>query len=204
MIPRPIGWISSLSADGVANLAPYSYFNAVAHDQPHVMFSSIGLKDTLRNIRQTQEFVCNIVTMEVIEKMNFTATNFPGEEDEFGWAGLTPGPSRLVRPSRVVQAKAHLECRCREIVAAGNGQIVIGEVVHIHVQASAWEAGRVSPRRLDPVCRLSGSGYARLGDIYRLPRETWRSSETGRGDAQAGPSMPRLARSDSGEVETVE
>ena len=174
VIPRPIGWISTVSADGVNNLAPHSYFNAVAHDPPHVMFSSSGIKDTLRNIKAVPEFVVNIVTLDLVERMNFTSTDFPETEDEFSWADLTPTPSRRVRPLRVGVAKSHLECCCSDIVQAGNGHIVIGEVVHIHVEPSVWKNGRIDPALLNPVCRLAGSGYAQLGNIFDIPRPAWR------------------------------
>ncbi len=188
VVPRPIGWISTVSSQGIPNLAPYSYFNAVAHNPPHVMFSSIGAKDSLRNVEETGEFVANIVTMGVIEHMNFTATDFPSEENEFGWAGLTPATAHTVSPARVKEAKAHLECRSVQIVPAGNGNIVIGEVLHIHVDPSVWENGRVSPEKLDPVCRLAGNNYARLGEIFRLERPLWDNVKNTTGDE----SMPRL------------
>ena len=110
VIPRPIAWMSSLSADGVRNIAPHSFFNAVATDPPHVMVSSTGVKDSVRNIRATKEFVLNIVTMDVLDDMVFTSTDFPPEEDEFDWSGLTPVPSAKVAPPRIAEAKAHLEC----------------------------------------------------------------------------------------------
>jgi len=191
IIPRPIGWISTVSSQGVPNLAPYSYFNAVAHNPPHVMFSSVGKKDSLRNVEETGEFVANIVTMVVVERMNFTSTDFPSEENEFGWAGLTPVKSKQVSPCRVREAKAHFECRSVQIVPAGNGNIVIGEVVHIHIDQSVWEDGRVSPEKLDPVCRLAGSGYARLGEIFLLDRPAWDNVKQTTGDE----SMPRLEQS---------
>ncbi|MBW3658274.1 MAG: flavin reductase family protein, partial [Actinobacteria bacterium] len=119
VIPRPIAWVSTVDAEGRRNLAPHSYFNVVAHEPPHVVFSSSGVKDTLRNVRATGEFVVNLVTMDVVEAMNFTATDFPSDEDEFGWAEVTPVPSRTVAPARVAEARAHLECRVVETVAAG-------------------------------------------------------------------------------------
>lgn len=193
VIPRPIGWISSVSSQGIPNLAPYSYFNAVAHNPPYIMFSSIGMKDSLRNVEENGEFVANIVTMDVVERMNFTSTDFPSEENEFGWAGLTPITSRIVAPDRVKEAKAHFECRGVQIVPAGNGNIVIGEVLHIHVDQSAWENGRISPEKLDPVCRLAGSDYARLGEIFRLERPVWNNIKNTTGDE----SMPRLRQTAS-------
>ncbi len=173
IIPRPIAWVSSQDADGRRNVAPHSFFNMVAHTPPHVMFSSIGEKDTVRNVRATGEFVCNIVTMDVVEQMNFTSTNFPPDEDEFAWAGLTPAPAARVAAPRVAEAKAHLECRMTREVEVGNGRLVLGEVVHVHVDPSVWAAGRIDPAKLDPVARLAGSGYAQLGELFKLVRPRW-------------------------------
>lgn len=189
VIPRPIAWVSTIGEDGVRNVAPHSYFNVVAHDPPHVMFSSSGEKDTLRNVRAEGEFVVNLVTMDVVEAMNFTATDFPGHEDEFDWAGLTAEPSQRVAPPRVAEAAAHLECEVREIVRAGNGNIVIGEVVHIHVADRVWRGGRVDPELLDPVCRLAGTRYARLGPVFQLPRPSWDRDVRGTAHGEA---IPRL------------
>ncbi|MBW3619523.1 MAG: flavin reductase family protein [Actinobacteria bacterium] len=189
VIPRPIAWVSTLDATGRRNLAPHSYFNVVAHDPPHVVFSSSGVKDTLRNVRATGEFVANLVSMEVVEAMNFTSTDFPPEEDEFTWAGVTPVPSRSVAPPRVAEARAALECRVVETVAAGNGTIVVGEVTHISVDPAVWRDGRVDPQLLDPVCRLAGTRYARLGEVFQLPRPSWSRDVEG---TQPGAAIPRL------------
>lgn len=189
VIPRPIAWVSTLSEDGVRNLAPHSYFNVIAHEPPHVIFSSSGVKDTLRNVRASGEFVVNLVTQHVVEAMNFTATDFPSGEDEFDWAGVTAAPSRTVAPFRVAEAKAHLECRVSDIVEAGNGNLVIGEVTHIHVDDSVWKDGRVDPELLDPVCRLAGTRYATLGEIFKLDRPSWGTDVTA--DDKADPPIPR-------------
>lgn len=174
VVPRPIAWVSTYGADGVRNLAPHSYFNVVAHRPPHVVFSSASEKDTLRNVRARGEFVVNIVSMGLVEAMNTTSADFPADEDEFAWAGLEAEPATVVDAPRVAAAPAHLECRFVQEVAAGNGTIVIGEVVHVHVAASVWRDGRVDPTLLAPVGRLAGSGYAGLGEIFRLRRPTWR------------------------------
>jgi flavin reductase (DIM6/NTAB) family NADH-FMN oxidoreductase RutF len=186
VIPRPIAWVSTRSPSGIRNVAPHSYFNVVAHDPPHVIFSSSGEKDTLRNVQLTGEFVVNLVTQDVVEPMNFTATDFPPEEDEFTWAGLTEAPAQSVHAPRVAEAKAHLECRLVQVVPAGNGNIVIGRVRHMHVDPSVWADGRVDPARYDPVCRLAGTGYATLGEVFKLPRPRWEDvqhTEPGSGEA---------------------
>lgn len=190
VIPRPIAWVSTLSTDGVRNLAPHSYFNMMSNDPPHVVFGSSGVKDTLTNLRETREFVVNLVTMDVVEQMNFTSTDFPPGEDEFTWAQLTEAPSQTVKAPRVAEAKAHFECEVVDIVPAGNGHIVIGKVRHLHVDASVWKDGRVDPELLDPVCRLAGTGYATLGEVFKLPRPSWSADVEG---TEPGAAIPRLS-----------
>jgi flavin reductase (DIM6/NTAB) family NADH-FMN oxidoreductase RutF len=189
VVPRPIAWVSTRSPSGIRNVAPHSYFNLVSHDPPHVIFSSTGEKDTLRNVQLTGEFVVNLVTQDVIEPMNYTATDFPPEEDEFSWAGLTEAPAQRVGAPRVAEAKAHLECRLVQVVPAGNGNIVIGRVVHVHVDPSVWHEGRVDPVRYDPVLRLAGTGYATLGEVFKLPRPRW--DEVQHTEPGSGEGMPR-------------
>ena len=183
VVQRPIGWISTISQSGVRNLAPYSYFNLMGSDPAYVAFGSTGVKDSLRNLREVPEFVANIVTMHLLEQMNFTSGDFPRDEDEFGWAGLTPVPAAKVRPFRVGEAKAHLECEVAQIVTDRNTNIVLGRIVHAHVDRSVWNNGRVDPRLLDPVCRLSGSGYAALGGLVNVQRPQWKNIEGTSGQA---------------------
>jgi len=175
VIPRPIGWVSTISASGVRNLAPYSYFNLMGSDPFYVAFGSTGVKDSLMNLREVPEFVANIVTMHLLEQMNFTSADYPRDEDEYSWAGLTPMASAKVRPPRVGEAKAHLECEVVQVVSDRNTHIVLGRIVHAHVDTSVWKDGRVDPRLLDPVCRLSGSGYASLGELFSVQRPEWKN-----------------------------
>jgi flavin reductase (DIM6/NTAB) family NADH-FMN oxidoreductase RutF len=174
VIPRPIGWMSTVSAAGVRNLAPYSYFNLMGSDPFYVAFGSTGVKDTLTNVRETKQFVANIATLHLLEKMNFTSGDFPGDEDEFGWAGLTPVPSAKVLPPRVGEARAHLECELVQVVDDRNTHIVLGRIVHAHVDPSVWKDGRVDAKLLDPICRLSGSAYGSLGDLFSVQRPKWK------------------------------
>jgi flavin reductase (DIM6/NTAB) family NADH-FMN oxidoreductase RutF len=190
VVPRPIGWISTVSRSGVRNLAPYSYFNLMGSDPAYVAFGSTGVKDSLTNLREVPEFVANIVTMHLLERMNFTSGDFPRDEDEFGWAGLTPIPAAKVRPFRVAEAKAHLECEVAQIVSDRNTNIVLGRIVHAHVDPSVWRNGRVDPQLLDPVCRLSGSGYAALGTLVNIQRPQWTNIEGTFGQE----AMPRTER----------
>jgi flavin reductase (DIM6/NTAB) family NADH-FMN oxidoreductase RutF len=187
VIPRPIAWVSTVDGDGIANVAPHSYFNVVSNDPPHVVFSSTGVKDTLRNVRATGEFVVNLVTMPVVEQMNFTATDFPADEDELTWARLTRQPSVTVAPPRVGEAQAHLECVLRHELPVGNGNLVVGEVTRIHVAPEVWRDGRVDPELYDPVCRLAGTRYARLGEIFQLPRPSWEQDVKGTSPGEAIP-----------------
>jgi flavin reductase (DIM6/NTAB) family NADH-FMN oxidoreductase RutF len=190
VIPRPIGWISTISAKGISNVAPYSYFNMMGNDPPYVAFASTGIKDSLRNLREVPQFVANIVTMHVLEKMNFTSTDFPHDESEFGWAELTPGPSAKVKPFRVLEAKAHIECEVKEIFTDHNTNIILGRIVHTHVTPSVWKDGRIDPRLLDPVCRLSGSGYAQLGELVNVARPFWKDVK----DTKGKEAMPRAVK----------
>lgn len=190
VVPRPVGWISTVSASGVRNVAPYSYFNLMGSDPFFCAFGSTGVKDSLTNIREVPEFVANIATMHVLEKMNFTACDYPRDQDEFEWAGLTPVPSVKVRPARVGEAKAHLECELVQIVSERNTHVVIGRVVHVHVDPSVWRNGRVDPKLLDPICRLSGSLYANLGEIISVQRPAWEDVRGSIGQEK----MPRAAK----------
>lgn len=173
VVPRPIAWVSTLGEDGTRNVAPHSFFNVVAHEPPHVIFSSTSVKDTLRNVRANGEFVVNLVTQHVLEPMNATAADLPPGEDEFTWFDIDAAPSKVIAPPRVADAVAHLECRSVQEVEAGNGHIIVGEVLHVHVAKDVWAGGRVDPELLDPVCRLAGTGYARLGEVFKLPRPAW-------------------------------
>ncbi|MET8829297.1 flavin reductase family protein [Streptomyces sp. NPDC004610] len=184
VVPRPIAWVSTLSADGVRNVAPHSYFTIASHDPPHVVFSSTAVRDTLTNIRATGEFVVNVVSAELVTAMNLTSADFPPGEDEFGWAGLAQASAVRVAAPRVARAKAHLECRFVREVPVGGSALVIGEVLHLHVAPEVWRAGRVDPELLAPVARLSGSAYAPLGPVFRLPRPDWAGLN---GDAGGGP-----------------
>ncbi|MPZ68099.1 MAG: flavin reductase family protein [Actinobacteria bacterium] len=174
VIPRPIAWVSSLSPDGILNLAPHSYFNIISSDPLIVHFTSTGVKDSLTNVRATGEFVINIVTEDLLEQMNDSSTRFPPEENEFEWAGLETAPSVHVAPPRVAAAPAALECKLNQIVSLGNGNMVFGDVTAIHVDEAVMEDGRVMPDLLRPLARLGGSNYATVaGHTLKLPRPTW-------------------------------
>ncbi len=174
VVPRPIGWVSTLSATGVRNLAPHSYFNAISSDPLIVHFTSTGTKDSLVNARDTGEFVVNIVSRDLVEQMNLTSANFPPEEDEFSWAGLEAAPSVTVRPPRVAAAKAALECTVEQIVQLGNGSMVFGRALRVVIDEAVMIDGRVDPALLAPVARLGGSTYTDASrGLFDLKRPTW-------------------------------
>lgn len=173
VVPRPIAWVSTVAADGTRNLAPHSYFNLVAHDPPHVVLGESRRKDTVANIEATGEFVVNLTTEHVLEAMNASAVDAPPAVDEFELVGVTGVPSRTVDVPRVAEAVGHLECRVAHLLELGGGFLVVGEVLHVHVDRSVWRAGRVDPELLRPVLRLAGSKYATLGETFKLARPAW-------------------------------
>ena len=178
VIPRPIGFISSLSPEGVANLAPFSFFNAVCGEPPMIMFAASNrqpLKDTLRNVHAMREFVVNIVSEEIVEQMNLTAADYAPHVSEFDVCGLTPVPSNLVRPPRVLESPVNLECRVHNIIEVSSkpmgGSVVIGEVIRFHVQDSIIDKDMfIDPDKLKPVARLGGPSYSRIRDRFDMLR----------------------------------
>lgn len=179
--PRPIGWISSVSRSGEVNLAPYSFFNAIASHPPLVLFSSEGPKDSVSFIRETGEFVANLVSRDLFEPMNMTSADAPRGTSEFEIAGLTPVPSRLVAPPRVGEAHAALECRVTEIHApkrldgepAGN-LLVIGEVVGVHIDEAMLNDGLFDITRAQSVARLGYFEYTAVTEVFRARRPKWK------------------------------
>jgi len=183
VVPRPIAWVSSIDADGVRNLAPFSYFMAITDDPPTIAFSSSlrgergaerTKKDTLRNVEATREFVVNVVDDALAEPMNLTSGDYPPEVDEFAVTGLTPAPSAKVKPPRVADAPISMECRLVRIIPVGNApaNLVIGEIVHFHVRDGLYDAstGRIDLHRLHPVGRLAGNLYTHVHDIFEMKR----------------------------------
>jgi len=180
ILPRPIGWISTIDSQGNNNLAPFSFFNAVCPEPPHLLFCTSyreggSPKDTLANVRESGEFVVNIVTEALGEAMNITATDFLSSVDEFEAAGLTMMPAVAVRPARVAASPIHFECKVAQIIElggeTGGGAVVIGEIVHIHVdEAVLFDGDKIDLDKLQPVGRLSGNSYCRVTDIYEMIR----------------------------------
>ena len=175
--PRPIGWISSMDGQGRLNLAPYSFFNAFSTRPPIVGFSSEGAKDSVSFVRETGEFVCNLVTFDLREAMNATSAPLPRGENEFAHAGLEAEPSRLVRPPRVKGVPAALECRLTEIVtmktAAGNALdsfLVLGEVVGVHIDDRYLRDGRFDTAAARPIARCGYADYAVVTELFSIAR----------------------------------
>ncbi len=175
VVPRPIAWISTLSATGVANVAPHSYTTVLSPNPPIVCFVSVGEKDSLTNARATGDFVYNLAGEELIDAINRTAADFPPEVSEFEWAGLTAVPSVQVKSPRVAEAPISLESKLLDIqqIASTRNFLVSGEVVAIHLHERIMTGDRVDPRKLAPVGRLSGSLYSKQGDLISLQRPTY-------------------------------
>ena len=182
VVPRPIAFVSTMSGDGVVNLAPYSFFNAVASDPPTIVFSSsrhtgFKSKDTLANIEETGEFVVNVVVDDIAEAMNITAAEYPEEVNEFDIAGLTPVSSDSVKCPRVKESPVNMECRLKQIISLGSGShqhgLVIGEVVLMHVRDDIIDGHRINHELLKPTGRLAGSMYCRTSDVYEMTRPVY-------------------------------
>ncbi len=182
VVPRPIAFVSTRSKDGLINLAPYSFFNAVAYDPPTIVFSSSRQagdkrKDTLAHIEETGEFVVNIVVDDIAEAMNRTAAEYPSEVSEFEIAGLTPAASQKVRPPRVAESPVNMECRPLQVVPLGQGDhqhgLVIGQVVLMHIRDDLIEGHRINHQRLKPTGRLAGSMYCHTSDVFEMVRPVY-------------------------------
>jgi len=182
IVPRPIGWVSTISAGGIVNLAPFSFFNGVCSEPPIVMLgingyhASGGDKDTLANIKATKEFVINMVTEPLMEKMNASCAAVPPEINEMEVAGLTPDPAELVTPPRVAESPIHLECILERIIdlpcTAENQQnnMVLGEVIGVHIADEALKDGKVDTKKIKPLSRLGYKEYSVIDNVFTQKR----------------------------------
>jgi flavin reductase (DIM6/NTAB) family NADH-FMN oxidoreductase RutF len=182
--PRPIGWITTLSAGGVVNLAPFSFFNLLSYDPPFVMFSAGGheedggKKDTVVNVEATGEFVYNMATYAQRDEMNATARIVARGVDELAAAGLQPLPSRLVRPPRVAGSPVHFECRLHQVVTlpgnrpSSEHHVVIGRVVAVHIDDAVLTDGRLDLVKVKPIARLGYQDYAAVEAIFQMAKRT--------------------------------
>ena len=179
VVPRPIALVTSLDLEGRVNAAPFSFFNAMGSDPPLVAFSPGMTKHTYRNIRGTQEFVVSMVSEDIAQAMNITATDFPEGENELEHAGLSTAASHRVKPPRIAQSSASLECRVNTILEIGNNRVVIGEVLVIHIRDELVDPERfyVKTNELHTIGRMGGlGGYTTTRDVFEIPRvsfEEW-------------------------------
>jgi flavin reductase (DIM6/NTAB) family NADH-FMN oxidoreductase RutF len=177
--PRPIGWISALSQVGEVNLAPYSFFNGLNSRPQLVMFASEGMKDAISFVAETGEFVCSLATYDLRDRMNLTSAPLPRGTSEFVHAGLTMAPSVLVKPPRVAESPAALECKVLQIVSPNqlSGEpsgchIVIGQVVGIHIDDRFIENGRLNTAAMRPIARMGYDEYAAVEQVFAITRPT--------------------------------
>ena len=178
IVPRPIGFISTISSGGVFNLAPFSFFNGVCGDPPVVCFAPNARtprKDTLVNIQATGEFVVNIVSEEIAEQMNLCSGNYPPEVDEFRVSGLTPVASDIVRPPRVLESHVNMECKALQVIEVSTrpwgGSLVLGEVVRFHVDDAIIDSRfHIDPDKLRAIGRMGGTSYTRTRDRFDMIR----------------------------------
>jgi flavin reductase (DIM6/NTAB) family NADH-FMN oxidoreductase RutF len=185
VVPRPIGWITTMDAAGVVNLAPFSFFNVLSYDPPFVLFSA-GVhesdgdrKDSVANVEATGEFVYNMTTWAQRDQMNETARIIDRTVDEMAAVGLEPLPSRLVRPPRVKGSPVHFECRLHQIITlpgrqpSSNHSVVIGRVVAVHIEdAALTQDGRVDVLKLRPIARLGYKDYTAVDSIFQMEKRT--------------------------------
>jgi len=186
VVPRPIAWVSSISKEGIHNLAPFSFFNALCATPPLLGFCpgirsqelrearGTGVKDTLRNVRETGEFVVNLVPFALAEQMNLTAGEYEATVDEFEVAKLTMRPSQIIRPPQVAESPVSFECKVFQILDFGTetagGSLVIGEILSVHLAEEVLCNGRIDGQRLDLVGRMGGSQYTRTRERFEMER----------------------------------
>jgi len=196
VVPRPIGWISTLGVDGVPNLAPFSQFQNLTFDPPYVMFAANQTtdgrrKDSVVNAEQSGEFVYNMVTYDLREAMNLSAQQVPPEVDEFELAGVTKAPSKLVKAPRVAESPVHFECRYYQTIrlpgnsAMGTVDIVIGQVIGIHIRDEFIQPdGKLNILKIRPIARLGYYDYTGVDSIFEMvipgPDEELRSGMEGK------------------------
>jgi len=182
IVPRPIAFVSTQAKNGKNNVAPFSYFNGVCSKPPTIMFAPARRgwdgeeKDTLINIRDTEEFVVNIVSESFAEKMVMCATDFDSDVDEFEISGLNTADSQKIKPPRVEEAKISFECKLNQIVeigdgSAGSGFVVIGTIVLFHIDDDIYDNGRILLNQLEPLGRIAGNWYTRITDTLKIVRK---------------------------------
>ena len=180
VIPRPIAWVATVDENGIDNLAPFSFFNVVSEDPPHIMFSTVRTgnknKDTLNNILANKQFVVNLVTEDVVEQMNITSQSVAADVNEFELANVTPIESIYIKPKRVKESLVQFECEMAhhyfiEKHQNGGACIIIGKIITMHIDDSIlMENHKIDLEKYKPVARLAGSNYSKLGEIFSIKR----------------------------------
>jgi len=177
--PRPIAWVCSQDSANRLNLAPFSFFTVASVQPPVVAFvplldGSIGEKDTLKNIRQTEEFTLNIVSHSIVEQMNKTSATLPHGESEIAYAGLSTISSETIDVPRIKEALVHFECTLRSVQSFGDealaGRLVLGDIKHIHIADEIYDNGRIDQIKLETVGRLAGNVYSTTRDTFEINR----------------------------------
>jgi flavin reductase (DIM6/NTAB) family NADH-FMN oxidoreductase RutF len=175
--PRPIGWITSVNAKGETNLAPYSFFNGITDKPPIVMFSSEGPKDSVAFVEETKEFVCSLATFDLREQMNATAAPLPRGQCEMTAVGLSPAPSRLVKPPRVAASPCALECRWLQTVQLSDVEgkslerfVVFGQAIGVYIDDRFISNGRLDTAAMRPIARCGYDEYATVETVFKMTR----------------------------------
>ncbi|TQK43187.1 flavin reductase (DIM6/NTAB) family NADH-FMN oxidoreductase RutF [Streptomyces sp. SLBN-118] len=184
VVPRPIAWVSTTSADGTDNLAPHSFFTISCVAPPVVQFTSVGRKDSLRNVEDTGDFVVNFAPEPLFEQINATATDFPRGTSEFDAVGIARETSLRVKPPRVAASPVALECELHSTVRLGDSTVVFGRVVHAAVSRDVMASGHPEVTKLAPLTRLGKDEWATLGgvrEISRVPYAEWQDGADGLG-----------------------
>ncbi|MCQ4040532.1 flavin reductase family protein [Streptantibioticus rubrisoli] len=170
VVPRPIAWVSTVSGDGVANLAPHSFFTIASVQPPIVQFTSVGRKDSLLNVEETGEFVVNFAPEQLFEQINATATDFPRGVSEFDEVGVAREPSARVKPPRVAASPVALECELHSTLRFGDSTVVFGRVVHAAVSEAVLNDGHPEVREMRPLSRLGKDEWGTFGDVLEISR----------------------------------
>jgi flavin reductase (DIM6/NTAB) family NADH-FMN oxidoreductase RutF len=185
VIPRPIAWVSTRSADGIDNLAPHSFFTVACTDPPIVQFTSVGRKDSLRNVEATRELVVNLTPEPLFEAVNATSVNAPPDVSEFDHVGIAREASLRVAPPRVAESPVAIECVLHDTLSFGDSTVVFGRVVHVAIAEEAMRDGRPAADLLRPLARLGGRQWSTLGELLEIDRPRWEETPLGEREASA-------------------
>jgi flavin reductase (DIM6/NTAB) family NADH-FMN oxidoreductase RutF len=175
VVPRPIAWVCSRSADGVENLAPHSFYTVACVDPPVVQFTSVGRKDSLNNIEATKDFTVNLTPEALFEQVNATSTDFPPEASEAEHTGVRLEPADVVAAMRVAESPVALECRLHGTVSFGDSTVVFGRVLAVSAWEEAVRDGRPRIEHLRPLARLGGNEWSTIGEVKEIPRIPYRA-----------------------------